>query len=965
MIEILKKKITEIGRCGVLHGPATISSALPPRHVGHVLSLPRFWPAIIFRLFVISVLWWQTAAAETGKARFSIKAGEASDTLEKFSDQARTQLVYLLDQARGIHTNEVEGEFTVREGLDRLLAGTPLHAAEDAKTGAIVIVAVNTRGRDALTSSKSAAAHELLSQNPPTPTPQVNTKKSKKASSWLASLFVAASAASLSGQEAQKPVATSNSEEVIQLPSFSVNTERDNSYTGKQALSTTRTGTDLSDLAQTVAVLNQAFLKDMSPSILAKTLNYVGGAQTGTINWSVDRFMMRGFVGEGDYVDGFRTQTDRNTDMVLIDHVEIIKGPAAIFIANAANTVGGVINKVSKNPTAYYAGTLTVQLGEWDANRAEFDITGPITKDKKLQGRFIVARQQANGFYDNTYDNRLAILPMLAYHWNDHTEAYIKFEAFDCHYSSYNGVPLDGTNYIYGQPYTAVIAGVPRRWNIDGEDSPLNWRTDRFYRLWGQFTTRPADWIAIRLAAFDSKDTQRRVESVLGTVNVTRDGPNGTGNPIVINGAAVTIPGFQIPQGYVRGTPLARITTAVNGDYQPRRELQNDYVFNFATGSVGHTLLVGADLVDYPQDTKTYSSGGTSTATSSPIDPFNPPYKTGAANTVFVNFDQLPVSYNHVQQNFAKMYALETASFWKNRIIANWGVSRSRYESSRTQNNYNQVTQTVTADSNVFPSAVAYKNLVQYGLLVKPLKNVSVFYGNSKNFAFTGFGTRPDGTVGLLPPSSGEQKEFGVKSNWLSEKLNINVTYFDVKQANNTVPVFPQTNPPSFTTVGGETSRGFDGDWSYEVNKNIYLMGSFAYFDAKIDLAAPWNQILHPYDAQMHQNIPVDNVSEKNFALWTRYTFTESPLKGLSIGLGANYLAKRAITDNSNNVLFGYIPSRILVDLAVIYKTKRFTYQLNVDNLLDKRYTYAVRSQLLTIPGAPLSVRASVTYSLF
>jgi iron complex outermembrane recepter protein len=132
------------------------------------------------------------------------------------------------------------------------------------------------------------------------------------------------------------------------------------------------------------------FIDNASPTIMAKSLAYVGGAQTGTITWSVDRYMIRGFVGEGDYIDGFRTQTDKNTDLNLIDHIEIIKGPAAIFIANQSNTVGGVINKVSKSPTSYKVGSFTVQVGQYDANRAELDIGGPITADKKLAYRFLL-----------------------------------------------------------------------------------------------------------------------------------------------------------------------------------------------------------------------------------------------------------------------------------------------------------------------------------------------------------------------------------------------------------------------------------------------------------------------------------------------------------------------------------------------------------------------------------------------
>jgi iron complex outermembrane receptor protein len=770
-------------------------------------------------------------------------------------------------------------------------------------------------------------------------------------------------------------------DEIVKLPEFSITSERETSYTGTTAMSTTRSGVPLSDLAQSVTVLNRAFFNDYKPSILAHSLNYVGGTQTGTINWSVDRFIIRGFVGEGDYVDGFRTMTDRNTDMNLIDHVEIIKGPAAIFIANAVNSVGGVVNKVSKSPTGYNEGALTVQWGIWDADRADLDVGGPITPDKKLMYRLLINRQQSKGFYDHTYDNRTSIVPMLAYKFNDNTSVWIKYENFDCHYSSYNGIPLDGSGYVAGQANAPVIAAVSRQSNIDGEDSPRNWRTDYFYRLWGQFTTRPADWIAIRFAAFDSKDTQRRVESILATNNITENLSTGgtvllpTGYQIPPTGTLITVPvnegGNGVATPYAKGNLLRRSTTAVDGDYQPRRELQNDYVFTFDTWAVHHNLLVGWDAYDSPDDTKTYSSGGTSNATSSAIDPFNPPYKTNGADTVVVNTKQLPTSNRHIQQNFSKAYVLETASFLKDRVILDWGANRSRYESSLTNDTYNQNTGVFTpaasGTSNNIPNSVAYKNLVQYGILIKPLPNVSVFFDDNRNFAFSGFGA-----TGPLQPNIGRQKEIGVKSTWFDNRLAFNVTYFDATSANNTVPAFPQTTPPSFLTVGTETSRGIDGDWTFAVTKNLYLLGSFAWFNANIGLAGvpisaavgspTWGQVIQPYDGKAHSSIPVDAVSQHNVALWARYTFTEGRLKGLTLGLGANYLDKRAITDNTNNVFFGYVPSRTLVDGVISYTTKHFVYQINGENLLDKRYIYSGRSQLVIIPGEPLNASVSVTY---
>ncbi len=851
----------------------------------------------VFPRALLAVLWPLTltlapAPAAAANRPFDLPAGDAQATLKQFCTQAGGKLLYSADAVAGVKTNAVQGELDAREALERMLAGTGLEVVQNSHADAFAI------RRKPPPPAKAAPTHRPEAAAPPR-------------------------------------------DETVRLPTFTIRSERDVSYAGQQALSTTRMGVRLADLPQSVVVLNKSFLDDVNPTILAKVLNYVGGAQTGTISWSVDRYMIRGFVGEGDYVDGFRTQTDKNTDLNLIDHVEIIKGPAAIFIANQANTVGGVINKVSKSPTDYPVGTLTVQVGRWDANRADLDLGGPITADKRLTYRFLLSGQDSRGYYDHTYERRTAILPMLGYEFSKDTQVWVKFETFTSHYSSYNGIPLDGR--------TNTIAAVPSNTNFDGEDQPNNWRKDHYYRLWGQFTTRPAPWVAIRLAAFDSLDTQRRIESILATVNTTQ----------VVNGVAVSVPGYQIPASYTPGTLLSRGTTAVNADFQPRRELQHDYVFSFDTGPASHQLLLGAVLVDYPEDTRTYSSGVTSTAASSPLDPFNPQFP----GTVAVNFNQPPVTTNHISQNFGKLFALETATFLQGRVIVNLGASRGRYESARVQNNYNQVTDAAAADSNVFPDSVAYKNLVQYGLLLKPLPHVSIFYGDARNFAFTGFGIRPDGTSGLLPPSQGEQKEIGLKTSWLDQRLTFNAAYFDVVQFNNIVNPFPQTNPPSNIVVGGETSRGIDGDFTWSVNRHFDVIGSFADFKAHIELAAPWNQIIQPGDGRVHRTIPVNNVAQQTFAVWGRYKFTAGPGAGFSVSVGTSYLGKRAIDDNSGSqVFYGYLPARTITDASLSYATRRITYQLNIDNVFNQKYIYASRSELVQVPGLPINFRVSLTY---
>jgi iron complex outermembrane recepter protein len=880
------------------------------RYASRIGHLSRIFAAIL-------TVWLACAPVDAAEPnppikKYEIAAGDAATTLKQFVEQSGEQVVFFINKVRGITTTEVHGDFMARGALDRMLAGTPLYAVQDERTHALII-----NRTDPVSGSRSRDSRALATRKGDAPRRSTDMPSNSPTTA-----------------------AAQPSDTVQRMPEFTITSERDSTYVGRQSLSTTRTGVELVDLPQSVVVLNKAFINDVNPTILAKALVYVGGAQTGTINWSVDRYMIRGFVGEGDYVDGFRTQTDKNTNFNLIDHVEVIKGPAAIFIANQAQTVGGVINKISKSPTDYRLANLTLQTGLWDGNRADLDVSGPLSPNGKLMGRLLVTAQDSDGYYDFTYEKRISILPMVGYRWSASTEGWIKFETFNSHYSAYNGLPLDAR--------TNQVIDVPRTRNLN-EDRPNNWRTDRFNRLWAQFTTRPTSFLGIRVAALDSTDTQRRVEAVVV--------PSGALVPTMgADGIArfLPYPQYAVPPTYTAGTLLPRAVTAIDGDHQPRRELQNDYVFSFDAVGASHTFLFGGNLIDFPQSTRTYSSGPQSTAFASGIDPFNPTYP----GTVSVDFNQPPVDQTERSQKFAKLYALETVSWLNRRLILSFGGSRNRYAMASHSLEYNQLTR-VASVGNVVPRTVLHKNLVQYGVVVKPWTNVSVFYGYNRNFSSNGvqFGA-------FLPPQEGAQKEIGVKSEWWDNRITLGVNHFEVVQLNNAVPAYPQTTPPSNVLVPGTVSRGFDGDFSAALAKNLDVIGSFAWFRAHVPLPAPYNFALQPYDNRVHSSIPVNNVSQHNLAAWVRYKFTSSPVKGLAVGLGMSYLDKRAITDNTNSVFYGYLPARALADAMVSYETKRMHFQLNIDNVLGRRYIYAARSNQVLVPGSPTNLRLAVTYKL-
>lgn len=696
-------------------------------------------------------------------------------------------------------------------------------------------------------------------------------------------LALAATTPVLYGQSDAAP-----EDETIMLNEFTVNSSKDTSYSGRQALSTTRTGVDLLDLPQSVTVLNRNFIDEVNPAMLGDLLKYVGGAQTGNLNFSVDRFMLRGFTGESDYQDGFRaSQSESQADLSVVDRMEVIKGPAAIFIANGP--VGGVINKISKSPVSYKIATLKVQAGLWDANRAELDLGGAITGDKRLQYRLVVAGQYSDGWYDRTYVHRVLIAPSLAYDFSSSTRLTFRYQYVNTDFSAYNGIPFDLR--------TNRVLAVSDKFNAS-EDEPRNFRTDKVHKLTAEFTSRLNDVVSIRLAGLFSTTDANRVESIL----------------------------TAIPANYTGG-PVNRSTTAIDNEF-PRRTVQNDFVFNFGTGPITHKLLTGWEFTDNTTQSTTYAG------TSSQIDPFNPVFP----GTVTVN-RATPTNRTKTLNEFGKIFFLETATLF-DRVIVSFGGSRNIYRTQAT----NRLTGAATS-----PLLTTYQNLGQGGVVFKVTKTLSVFYGYNENFA-------PNVLNGqVLPSQQGKQHEVGLKTELIDGRLTANIAYFDIKQLNLTVPAFPQTTPPSFVLVAGENSKGVDGDLTWTVTSNIDVLASFAVFDAKVPQVPPNNTV--------NRVLPVGNVSEHTYGIWTRYSFKDGQLKGFSMAAGLNYQSKKAITNNANTEFYGYAPGRTLLDLQLNYVRGRVRYSLNVDNLLDEDYVYAARSFNVVIPGSGTNLKAAITYT--
>jgi len=78
-------------------------------------------------------------AAEPARREFNLPADTAEQSLKRFTMQAGIEVVFATHATEGVRTAALQGQFVPIEALNRLLAGTPLLARPDERTGAIVV----------------------------------------------------------------------------------------------------------------------------------------------------------------------------------------------------------------------------------------------------------------------------------------------------------------------------------------------------------------------------------------------------------------------------------------------------------------------------------------------------------------------------------------------------------------------------------------------------------------------------------------------------------------------------------------------------------------------------------------------------------------------------------------------------------------------------------------------------------
>ncbi len=143
---------------------------------------------------------------------------------------------------------------------------------------------------------------------------------------------------------------------------------------------------------------------DIYRNIPGAVLNFSAGGSQG--------LSIRGFSGTIGMRNGMATSAIVPLNPVILERIEVIKGPSGtLFGSNRNTSFGGVFNYVTKKPYDHFGGEVTFTGGSFEFARLTADVNTPINKEKTMLFRLNTAYQTENSFQDEGLQRTLTLHP--------------------------------------------------------------------------------------------------------------------------------------------------------------------------------------------------------------------------------------------------------------------------------------------------------------------------------------------------------------------------------------------------------------------------------------------------------------------------------------------------------------------------------------------------------------------------
>lgn len=232
-------------------------------------------------------------------------------------------------------------------------------------------------------------------------------------------------------------------------------TEGTGSYTTGSTSTATKMNLSIRETPQTITVVTRQRMDDQHLGSMTEVLKQTPGITMSQDGGERFNIYSRGSAINTYQFDGVTTYQDNQTrnmpntmlDVALYDRIEIVRGATGLM--TGAGDPSAVINVIRKRPTREFNSYIKADIGSWDYYRGEVDVSGPLTDEGKVRGRFVAAQQNNHTFMDWYTQDRNVFYGVLEADLTDNTVARFGIDRQTYKVNGASGVPLIFNN---GQP---------------------------------------------------------------------------------------------------------------------------------------------------------------------------------------------------------------------------------------------------------------------------------------------------------------------------------------------------------------------------------------------------------------------------------------------------------------------------------------------------------------------------------
>jgi outer membrane receptor for ferric coprogen and ferric-rhodotorulic acid len=722
------------------------------------------------------------AGADPPKSRFLLPEGDAAVTLRQFSQQARTPIIYPVDLVRGVKTKPVQGLFTARDALDRMVTATGLVVSQDAHTGALTV------GRAATppATPKQTLRAKAAPASPPASAPSAMTPKTAKPTSFLAraSAWLALTLAPTLGAQIQPATDPAPAQDpTLVLSPFTISSTKTVGYGAAASLSSGRLAQAYVDTPQSVSVVTEEFLKDANVFSAKDSLKFVPSVAP-TSSQHDAAFTIRGLRTNNVNFEGIRVGASFYLDNAFFSRIEVVKGPSGA--AFGRGEPAGFINNMFKRPGASGKTSTIVDLtaGTEDNLRATIDADLPLAGG--LGARLVAYRHDGSGTRElSEFDKQGA---MLSVQWRYSKKGTLTVFGFNS--DERLGATVGNPSYNHPQSRDDALINAnraPGSVPLLPKDQVIGFEGDGFhYKLNGLMALLEHNLLPrlFTRQALLYSDLKNHGEFTVGNIGSSQFESATTGQP-----------------EWTVTAPITRLLA-----FDRTFSYQGDFVYKLENLLGGnHTFVAGGDyndLVNVAANT-TFTTGrhsllnftnGVRPATTFPAD--------------------TAVGLSTASES-AGYYAQWQGAFLRDRIQASASARKQFFESTATTRATGAKAATQKAHTKLIP---------RYSLLYKITEQISVFglsaTQEDPSSPVLRWSQLPAGdprateTINAAPRT--ELREFGAKAVLFGGKLYVSASYYEMEREGTVLPVTRneiingQTIPITERSISGEEISGLE-----------------------------------------------------------------------------------------------------------------------------------------------------------